>query len=309
MTSARQVVKELGGRWSSTYGMVPCPLSGHGQGKGDRNPSLKVWDGPDGVRFHCFGGCDWRDVRDELRRRRLLPEAVERRQRRPSRQRQASERRQDPDPGERKRIESARAIWKAARPTGGTVGEAYFRSRAISIELPRSVKFAPVLRHPDTGLDLPAVVLAVQNGAGRVTGIQRIFLKHDGSTKALVSRQKMALGILRGGAVRLGPAGPELGIAEGVENGLSAMQLNSGLPVWCALSVSSLANVVLPDKLEKLHFFLDGDAPGSAAAKAAVSQIYAGREVHVHRPPVGKDWNDVLCQGVEGPLAMGDSNE
>ena len=89
-----------------------------------------------------------------------------------------------------------------------------------------------------------------------------------------------------------------MGLAEGVENALAAMQLHPGLIVWAGLSVSNLVNVVLPDAVEVLHMFLDGDEPGSpaagAAAKAAVAHLDAGRRVQLHRAPVGSDWNDVL---------------
>ncbi len=68
---ARAVVKALGGRWAGRYGMARCPAHK------DRTPSLKVSDPPAGSDepiFHCFAGCDWRDVKDALRRDGLLPE-------------------------------------------------------------------------------------------------------------------------------------------------------------------------------------------------------------------------------------------
>ncbi len=44
----------------------------------------------------------------------------------------------------------------------------------------------------------------------------------------------MALGSIGNGAVRLGRAGKALGLAEGIETGLSAQQLFE-VPVWAAL--------------------------------------------------------------------------
>ena len=72
--TAFEIVEALNGRWHGSYGMAPCPALGHGSGKGDRHPSLKLSDGDAGVIVHCFAGCDWRDVKAELRWQGLLPE-------------------------------------------------------------------------------------------------------------------------------------------------------------------------------------------------------------------------------------------
>ena len=113
----------------------------------------------------------------------------------------------------------------------------------------------------------------------------------------------MAKGIVRGGSVRLGHAGPELGIAEGVETSLSCMEMHPGLSVWACLSASNLSAVELPAEVETVHLFLDGDDPNSkaatSAARAAVKHMNAGRKVQIHRAPVGRDWNDVLCESKE----------
>ena len=48
--------------------LIPCPVPGHGQGKGDRKPSLHVWhDGvKDRMAAKCFSGCPFEDVKAEL---------------------------------------------------------------------------------------------------------------------------------------------------------------------------------------------------------------------------------------------------
>ncbi len=94
-------------------------------------------------------------------------------------------------------------------------------------------------------------------GADRtVIAIQRTFLRVDGRGKANVSQPKLTLGPMRDGAVRLGPAGPALGIAEGVETGLSAVQLFD-VPVWCSLSASRLDRLWLPPESLEIHIFGD----------------------------------------------------
>ena len=310
---ARAVTLSLRGTWCSTYGVVACPVPGHGKGKGDRNPSLKLVDGESGeLVLHCFAGCSWRDVRDELRQRGLIPDDGRRdggdHQHRDPGRRHGCDR--DPGADDQRRIAAARRIWQAAQSIANTAGERYFINRGISIEIPPSIRFAPALKHPDTGLYLPAVVMAVQNCEGQVAGVQRVYLKANGTGKALVSRPKMAKGVIAGGTVRLGPAGRELGLVEGAETALSVMELHPGLSVWAALSVSNLGNVVLPPEVVTVHLFLDGDKPGSpaaaTAAKAALVHLNARRKVQIHRAPTGKDWNDVLVESA-GTLETADA--
>jgi putative DNA primase/helicase len=101
--------------------------------------------------------------------------------------------------------------------------------------------------------------------------------------------------VLGSGAVRLGAAGELLGVAEGVETGLSAMQI-SGVPVWCCLMAGRMHRVAIPLTVRELHIFADDDEPGRAAAeRTAELHTTAGRRVVLRFPPAGcKDWNDAL---------------
>ena len=131
--TARELVEALGGRWHGSYAMTRCPVPSHGSGKGDRNPSLKVMDGNDGeIVVHCYSGCPWEAVKDELRCRGLVPEFGPSRPTpgRPSpKPRQEAPR--EPDRGEQRRIDAARQIWRRAQPIAGTIGELYLRQRGI----------------------------------------------------------------------------------------------------------------------------------------------------------------------------------
>ena len=94
------------------------------------------------------------------------------------------------------------------------------------------------------------------------------------------------------GAVRLAAAGDVLGLAEGIETGLSAMKLFD-VPVWCVLGAARMHTVFVPDTVRELHIFADADEAGSAAVERTV-EAHRRRRVIVHRPlSPGQDFNDV----------------
>ena len=118
--SAKEIMKALGGRWQGAYGMARCPVHE------DRTPSLKILDAENGdITVHCFAGCDWRDVKDALRREGLLPAWRGGCPPPMSRATPSSKPRDGPDPEETARIEAARRIWDEALPATGTLVELY----------------------------------------------------------------------------------------------------------------------------------------------------------------------------------------
>jgi hypothetical protein len=62
--------KKVNGQW-----MASCPVSSHGQGNGDRNPSLCVTENDEGKPlFKCFSGCSQDEVFHAIRHYGLLPD-------------------------------------------------------------------------------------------------------------------------------------------------------------------------------------------------------------------------------------------
>lgn len=55
------------------HGLTHCPVPGHGQGHGDRGPSLQVSEGRDKPLFKCFAGCESADVVAALKTLGLYP--------------------------------------------------------------------------------------------------------------------------------------------------------------------------------------------------------------------------------------------
>ncbi len=274
MTDARTICTALGGHWHGSYGMVRCPCHE------DSNPSLSISDGQDGVLLvNCFAGCDPVDILRALNGQGLSEPSTK-----------------PPSPRLHRRDygRAARDIWHEAGPAAGTLVEKYLRRRGITLPVPPSIRYHPGLRHKATGLVLPAMVAAVQAPDRRVTAIHRTFLNEFGG-KAALSASKMALGPLGAGAVRLAKAGPLLGLAEGIEDALAAMQL-CNLPCWASLGGARLARIDLPGEVREVRIFADGDDAGREAAEKAVRRFRReGLEARAFLPPDGaKDMNEAL---------------
>ena len=280
---APRIVTALHGKWSSTHGMCRCPVHA------DATPSLSVTRKPDGrVLVHCFAGCAGADVIDALRHRGLWPGRAERPRRRPV------HRPQTPDQAAARKRRFAQAIWRAAAPVAGTLGEVYLRHRRIRGPLPDCLRFLDRHPHLTRVTAHPALIAAVQDVSGAVIAIQRTWLAADGSGKAALEPAKAGLGPMDDGAVRLRPAARLIGLAEGVETALSAAEL-FGLPVWASLGANRLGQVKLPEICSDVVIFADDGASGLEQARQAARVLgRQGRTVHIERPPRGfGDFNDL----------------
>ena len=144
---------------------------------------------------------------------------------------------------------------------------------------------------------MPAMVAAVTTWPGTdVVAIHRTYLRSDGSGKADVDPDKMSLGPIRGGAVRLGPPAPKMAVTEGIEDGMTIFQ-ETGISVWAATGASAMRSIVLPalPMAAEVVVCTDPDPVGQRAAAAAAKRwISEGRSVRVAVPPNGMDFNDVL---------------
>lgn len=203
---------------------------------------------------------------------------------------------------ENERKENAERIWREAGPIWGTPGETYF-SAGRGIVLPRYV--TDLRFHPTCPVGAgntwekkePAVVALMRTiGTNRGTGIHRTFLMPDGTGKS-PSGKKM-LGPFKGSAIKLADDADVtlgLGIAEGVENALT-WGAYGFWPVWAAGSADAIGAFPVLDGIEHLTIFADADDSGASARnaqKCARRWTDAGRQVDVHNPPAGEDWNDV----------------
>jgi hypothetical protein len=234
-----------------------------------------VTDGDDGrLLLRCFAGCEFVDILNELKRRGLvdgtIPSIPTKNRFTPSLHRFVEP---FPDVG-------ALTIWQATVEARETVVDEYLNRRGLYLR-------PPMLR---CRLDHPSMVAGVQAPDAKIIAIQQTWLT-SGGEKAPANR--LTTGNYGAGAVRLGASARIMGLAEGVESALSAMQL-TGMPVWASLGASRLHSVELAPEVEEVHVFVDNDEPGRTAAKrAADTHTSMGRRVYLRSPPYQcADWND-----------------
>jgi hypothetical protein len=139
------------------------------------------------------------------------------------------------------------------------------------------------------------MIALVRDVGGKPTAIHRTWLLTDGSGKAPFDPDKMTLGPMSGGAVRLAPVIDTVLLGEGIETVLAAMQL-TGLPGWSALHAPGLKAVQLPPEIRTVTIAADHDPPGIEAAQALCRRLEVeGRSVTMIRPNrEGDDFNDIV---------------
>jgi phage/plasmid primase-like uncharacterized protein len=250
--------------------------------------SLVVTDGRDGrLLVKCWGaGCSAKEIFRELRARRLSS---------PDDKQGPSVRSGPPDSAdEARRIARAQWIWDTAQDARRGPVAAYLAGRGITISALPSLRWASRCGHP-TGIYLSAMIGRIDNVDGELIGVHRTFL--DGPRKAGIDPQKAMLGRAMGGAVRLAPASPLLAVAEGIENGLTVLQM-TGIATWAALSAGGIEALVLPPVVEAVIIYADHDhhGRGARAARGAGRRWASeGKRVRLIMPTrPGSDFNDLL---------------
>jgi hypothetical protein len=258
-TTARDIVRALGGKWHGRYGLARCPAHD------DREPSFSVRQMRDGPALHCFAGCAFKDVVGELKARGIWDETCS-----PDR----STRIAPPDRAldEGRRTDYARSLWDRANPIAGTRAETYLRTRGIALPPigTKALRFLPRLKHTPTGRDYPCMIAGLTDWTNRLVAVQRTYLSDDGTAKAPVMAAKMTVGPMGHAAVKLiEPKGETLALAEGVETALSAYALHF-IPAWATLSAQRLSKIRIPAHIRRLVIFADEGSVGrDEAARAA----------------------------------------
>ena len=209
--------------------------------------------------------------------------------------------------------ERALALWRSAESATKSPVELYYRARGIPGAPPKTIRYLRRCYHAPSGLWLPAAIAAVQGPdrldkdgkmRGPIVAVHRTFLDLTRPRKADVEPNKMMLGEVSNGCVRLTAAASKMILCEGIETGLS-IKARSLSAVWCALSVGGMVRAWIPDHVTDLTLAVDGDRVASSAwmeARLAAVERHRrpGRVIRIHEPPPGMDWNDVAQQRAGG---------
>ena len=193
---------------------------------------------------------------------------------------------------------AARRLLAMCHPIIGTPVEAYLRRRGI-LPIPGldALQFHPrcwyrrsIDDRGDVPTAMPAMIAAVTDIAGNVTGAHRTWLISDGSDKATVAYPRRAMGHLLGHGVRFGIAGPVMAAGEGIESTLSLYAAVPTLPSIAALSSAHLSALAFPPSLRRLYVAREADPAGR---KAFVTLMRRARQFGIDVRPLDSELGDL----------------
>jgi Toprim domain len=199
---------------------------------------------------------------------------------------------------------AAKRLFAASKPLTGSLAETYLRSRSITRAINLSaLRFHPRCYYRPNGDDVPgtpgafpALIAAVTDADGALTGTHRTWLDPSGGMKANVASPRRAMGDILGNAVRFGIVDNVLIAGEGIETMLSLREVLPTMPMAAATSSAHLAAILFPPTLQRLYVARDRDAAGDAAFGILTDRTQAaGIELVSLLPELG-DFNDDLRQ-------------
>jgi putative DNA primase/helicase len=196
--------------------------------------NLTLSDGDSCLLVHCFNGCGAEQVLAELRSRGFFGSTngktgephVDTHAEHEAKANSAKAKRQ-------RRIDNALDIWRNSVPAEDTMAATYLASRLLLPKpMPATLRLAPAVYHKESGARYPALIGLAEHTIDGPIGIHAIFLNRlDASERFTTEPRKKSFGPVKGGAVRLAPAGPVIAVAEGVEDAIT-FQEATATPSW-----------------------------------------------------------------------------
>lgn len=198
---------------------------------------------------------------------------------------------------------AARRLWAATKPIFGSIAQAHLASRGI-VDLSDCewLRFHPrcwyrASKDDEAGVRSawPAMIAAVTDLDGVITGVQRSWLDTKTSGKAPIAYPRRAMGHLLGRGVRFGRAGAVMIVGEGIETILSIRQVCPAMPAIAGLSAAHLAATLFPKGLQRLYVARDDDPAGTGALATLNERAISASIEVVPLEPRRDDFNSDLC--------------
>jgi len=215
-----------------------------------------------------------------------------------------------PVPALRSSPEASRRLYAMGRPVRGTLAHDYLIGRGITADLGRlPLRFHPSCYHQAGAHGpreaRPALLAAVTDLTGTITGVHRTWLDPAQATKAQLPVPRKAMGQLLGNGVRFGVTHEVLAAGEGLETMLSLRTVLPTMPMVAALSSAHLAALLLPARLQRFYVARDDDSAGRHAVERLRDREHLrGIELCELVPTLG-DFNEDLRR--RGPEALIDA--
>jgi len=209
--------------------------------------------------------------------------------------------RPDSPNGPAEHAQSARRLFAMSQPILRTIAETYLRSRGITdLRCTDSLRFHANCYHrteTDAGTRTeawPAMIAAVTDNRGTITGVHRTWLDPSGRGKAPLEIPRRAIGDLLGHGVWFGNADDTMAVGEGIETILSLRCAMPNMPMVAALSANHLGAFLLPESLRRIYVARDNDPAGDRAFVAMNERAAKAGIEALSLMPVLRDFNDDL---------------
>lgn len=198
--------------------------------------------------------------------------------------------------------EAARRLRAASRPILHSLAATYLASRHITdltgcdalVYHPHCWYRASEDDDADVRPAWPAMIAAVTDLDGSITGVHRTWLALDGSDKAPLAYPRRAMGHLLGYGVRFGRSGRVMLAGEGIETMLSLRQVMPTTGTIAGLSAAHLAAILFPAELQRLYVARDDDPAGTGALATLTERATAAGIEIVPLEPRLDDFNSDL---------------
>jgi len=186
-----------------------------------------------------------------------------------------------------------------SQPILGTIAESYLRSRGITaLHGASALRFHPRCYYkPDVDAATevwPALIAAVTDLTGGITGAHRTWLDPTGEDKASIDTPRRAMGHLLGHGVRFGVTDDIMAAGEGIETMLSVRSALPSLPMVAALSANHLAALLFRVTLRRLYVVRDNDPAGNFAVATLAERAQAAGIEALALSPTRGDFNEDL---------------